>query len=351
LKFHIRVVLGVMLLNSLSTYQNLLRNAPEDTAQGEERQREVDRLYNTSPVIFDYSETYIPEGHYTLEEEEPVAGKEADVLSPKRATNAESTPSSYRELTFTPVPVLENEKPTTTSGEREGEDHLEESCPPFRSLLSKLIEESNLLEDNAEDDMDGEGIPLIIYLPDFSAMNVTVRETSNFREVIMQILTAHERKALQPPLAYADVHTYELRIHEGDGEPDRDFPAMELDKMLSDFNLDEYCLCDAEGGGGDGGGVGAPPPAAPATPMNRTSGSNSNRNIGAGQQLSSNTNTANASMQSAAAMLFNGSSNSSSSYSGEITRGASGGNLSETSRKGRSNTIQSDNSLQNTNTV
>jgi len=33
----------------------------------------------------------------------------------------------------------------------------------------------------------------------------------------------------------------------GDGEPDRDFPALGLEKLLSDFNLDEYCICVIEG--------------------------------------------------------------------------------------------------------
>lgn len=33
----------------------------------------------------------------------------------------------------------------------------------------------------------------------------------------------------------------------GDGEPDRDFPALGAEKLLSDFNLDEYCICTVEG--------------------------------------------------------------------------------------------------------
>jgi hypothetical protein len=57
-----------MLLNNIATYQNLLKREYEDNP-AEEKQREVERLYNSSPVIFDYSETYIPEGVYNLEEE------------------------------------------------------------------------------------------------------------------------------------------------------------------------------------------------------------------------------------------------------------------------------------------
>jgi hypothetical protein len=32
----------------------------------------------------------------------------------------------------------------------------------------------------------------------------------------------------------------------GDGEPDRDFPALDLSKKLKNFNLDDYCLCEIE---------------------------------------------------------------------------------------------------------
>jgi hypothetical protein len=46
-------------------------------------------------------------------------------------------------------------------------------------------------------------------------MTVHVVETSNFREVILQILKAHEKQGLQPPLEYRDPGMYELRIHEG----------------------------------------------------------------------------------------------------------------------------------------
>lgn len=41
-------------------------------------------------------------------------------------------------------------------------------------------------------------------------------------------------------LVYCDYYS-------GDGEPDRDFPALGLEKLLSDFNLDEYCICVIEG--------------------------------------------------------------------------------------------------------
>jgi hypothetical protein len=52
-----------MLLNNLSIYQKILKNI-KDEVQREDKRYEVERLYNTSPIIFDYSETYLSEGAY-----------------------------------------------------------------------------------------------------------------------------------------------------------------------------------------------------------------------------------------------------------------------------------------------
>ena len=43
----------------------------------------------------------------------------------------------------------------------------------------------------------------------------------------------------------------------GDGEPDKDFPALDRNKNLKGFNLTEYCLCEAD----DDFPVPGPPPA------------------------------------------------------------------------------------------
>ena len=57
-----------MLLNNLSIYQNILKNSKNDTVQREDKRYEVERLYSTSPIIFDYSETYLPDGAYMVED-------------------------------------------------------------------------------------------------------------------------------------------------------------------------------------------------------------------------------------------------------------------------------------------
>lgn len=58
-----------MLLNNLAIYQNILKNSKQDVVQREDKRYEVERLHSTSPIIFDYSETYLPEGTYILEDE------------------------------------------------------------------------------------------------------------------------------------------------------------------------------------------------------------------------------------------------------------------------------------------
>ena len=58
-----------MLLNNLSIYQDVLKKSKADVLQREDKRYEVERLYSTSPIIFDYSETYLPEDSYMIEDE------------------------------------------------------------------------------------------------------------------------------------------------------------------------------------------------------------------------------------------------------------------------------------------
>jgi len=155
---------------------------------------------------------------------------------------------------------------------------IDESVNEKVSLLTILLEQSKL---NSGDDRgnnmnydDEDQLSLTIYLPNGDSIIVFVPETSIVQDVIRQTLQSHQKKKLMPALEYTRPYLYELRIHEGmlcytmlchsrclspstislllhdasgDGEPDRDFPALELKKYLSDFNLDEYCLCEVEG--------------------------------------------------------------------------------------------------------
>lgn len=89
-------------------------------------------------------------------------------------------------------------------------------------------------------------IPLTIYLPDCSEMEIYVVPSWKMGKLIELILREHEEQDLEPALDYNIPTKYELRMHEGDGEPDRDFPAFDREKSIEHFNFDEYCLCEIE---------------------------------------------------------------------------------------------------------
>ncbi len=97
---------------------------------------------------------------------------------------------------------------------------------------------------------------LTIYLPAGTTMSLYAADSSNFEEIKMLILRVHEQQKLQPPLYYYAADFYEVRMHEGDGEPDMDMPALGRTKTLAQYKVDnEYCLCEVEGKG-----IPPPPP-------------------------------------------------------------------------------------------
>ncbi|RYH15844.1 hypothetical protein EON65_31010, partial [archaeon] len=125
---------------------------------------------------------------------------------------------------------------------------MTETAPTTPSLLTKMIEENKANRPLGKPKTNS--LPFVIYLPDTSSMTVYVRETGTFGDLLKVILEEHKRQNLQPSLNYSSIDLYELRIHEGDGEPDRDFDAFNNDKPLKQYEMDEYCLCYKEGGGG-----------------------------------------------------------------------------------------------------
>jgi len=83
------------------------------------------------------------------------------------------------------------------------------------SALSRMIEESEIPDEETTDQKENGGLALTIYLPDCNSLTVHVKETSNFRDVIQRTLVTHEKQGILPPLVYNDPGAYELRIHEG----------------------------------------------------------------------------------------------------------------------------------------
>jgi len=92
---------------------------------------------------------------------------------------------------------------------------------------------------------------LAIYLPDYTMLKVDLEEECTFGKAIIRVLALHKEKGLQPALAYHKPQTYELCMHEGDGEPDRDFTFEKTKRIKEHYNplrpdVNEYCLCESE---------------------------------------------------------------------------------------------------------
>jgi hypothetical protein len=95
-----------------------------------------------------------------------------------------------------------------------------------------------------------------------SGLSMVLSEASSMNDVNMQsitiylptgdsleILLVHCKENILPPLQYKCPLNYILRIHDIDGEPDDDFPALDSDKYLSSYGIqmNEYCLCQVAG--------------------------------------------------------------------------------------------------------
>lgn len=77
-------------------------------------------------------------------------------------------------------------------------------------------------------------------------MKVYINDTSTFGDLITLVLQSHKDSNKKPPLMYDCPDFYELRMHEGDGDPDYDFAALDRKKKIRNHNENEYCLCEVK---------------------------------------------------------------------------------------------------------
>jgi hypothetical protein len=135
-----------------------------------------------------------------------------------------------------------------------------DACAELKSALTEAIISKAPSAVAAGAGIDpGKMIELTVYLPSTEAMEITCGENLTFSDLIRKVLQTHEEEGMRGLRSYTPEY-YEIRMHEGDGEPDRDFPALDLKKQLKNFNMNEYCLCendfdpddDMMGGGGGG---------------------------------------------------------------------------------------------------
>ncbi|CAI5726826.1 unnamed protein product [Hyaloperonospora brassicae] len=88
---------------------------------------------------------------------------------------------------------------------------------------------------------------LTIYLPTRDEMKIDLYDVSTVDEAIQELLRVHQANARQPTLYYGHPECYELRLHDSDGIPDEDFPALDRSRKIKNFGDaggHEYCLCE-----------------------------------------------------------------------------------------------------------
>ncbi|GLD97617.1 hypothetical protein PINS_up006307 [Pythium insidiosum] len=117
------------------------------------------------------------------------------------------------------------------------------------SLLDKLLKGATVpLGQKPAMMADGGAVlHLTIYLPSRQEMKIDLYDTSTVDESIQEILRTHQTDARQPPLYYGHPECYELRLHDSDGYPDEDFPALDRSRKIKNFGDaggHEYCLCE-----------------------------------------------------------------------------------------------------------
>lgn len=89
-------------------------------------------------------------------------------------------------------------------------------------------------------------LTLEVYLPNRQSINVEVRSECSVHGAIVEVLRQH-RLQKRLPLLRAGSNCYELRLHEEDGYPDEDFPALDRHRKIRNFaqgGVHEYCLCE-----------------------------------------------------------------------------------------------------------
>ena len=75
--------------------------------------------------------------------------------------------------------------------------------------------------------LDSAMLKLIVYLPSRDEMKIELYEVSTVEESIETILRTHRAESRLPALYYGHPECYELRLHDQDGLPDEDFPALD----------------------------------------------------------------------------------------------------------------------------
>ncbi|KAH9246981.1 hypothetical protein BASA81_015412 [Batrachochytrium salamandrivorans] len=86
----------------------------------------------------------------------------------------------------------------------------------------------------------GPSVKLIIFLPDRTPLEIRVSKTATVEHAIVAVL---ERTLIQGKRR-KNYKGFEMRMHDEDGIPDEDFPALDASQNIAEIGAGEYCLVD-----------------------------------------------------------------------------------------------------------
>eukprot|EP01036_Dinobryon_divergens_P029725 gene29724-38864_t len=211
---------------------------------------DIDRLLSSSPIITESSTTYYDEitDPYLLSNSKPLNGIEplttdSQKLRSKKISKEFDSKDDLGEESLVGICITNDDQKSlfravSTNSLVRNSKRLDMN--PMGSTLTQLLKQEN------DKLSHGDTLKLTVYLPTLESMEIAVSDTICIQEVIVHILSSHKQSGLRPPLKYDRPNTYELRIHDGDGLPDTDFPALDLNKKMKKYGIDEVCICEIE---------------------------------------------------------------------------------------------------------
>lgn len=238
-----------MIFDDLLAVNTIISLGLTDRKSRDERDPEVERWFNSSPplleqcIMFDRARVIGNGKKVEAKDDVAVSVDDESLDVEAEEKKADNKAAAFRrrlasismEDCFRPVPL-----PCRGSSDSAEEHGRSGGGGCGGKKVSALTELLTLSAPNTTQ--------LTIYLPAFTTMSLYAADSSNFEEIKMLIMRVHEQQKVQPPLHYHAVDYYEIRMHEGDGEPDMDMPALGRTKTLAQYKVDnEYCLCEVEG--------------------------------------------------------------------------------------------------------
>lgn len=222
---------------------------------------EIRNLYVQSPIIYEWSSSYIPESKTTNNSSSSIENSTTKNFF--NQSNGKPQPIVFEERKINPIFPIYKKKEKINKIQRleidnnndnndeidlhdviftEIEEEDDENSPAYVSNLTSLLDETRK-KAQASGVLAGSQA-VIVYLPDVSSLLLYAPENITCEKLIELILEKHKNSNIHPQLEYDHPELYCLRVHESDGEPDTDFAPLEPSKPFSNYGLNEVCLVD-----------------------------------------------------------------------------------------------------------